>query len=468
MHVVGGDNRRESMMDTRVRLTFLMVVATCTLPARSLAQSVDQVATAPPNIVPANYDSVPVGPFGGLEGSAYAARVGDPSAAWFNPAGLTRQSTAQISGSAGVYQHTSVSPQALPNRGGSAQQLPNFVGLSVPIHGGLTAGVALVTTNAWSQETDAELITSSPASQARFAYSADSEYSRRVAAIGVGYHGSGAWRVGGGFAFSLMDLRLVQSASDRVADGSGLRTLLVTARATGSAVQLRTQAGVQYDTPRFRFGAAVRSPGLTMLGSGVVTLDGTLNAGASSLGASVFDPDARLEYHVPWEIHGGAAYVHDRVELELDVQGYTSIAAYSLLSTVQPTLIYASAGAGTPPTVLSRPFGGLVSASEGVVNAAFGGHVRVMSSRDVRVHGGFATSRSPVGAADQLFNKIDLSSWTVGVSGTWAKFQFSGGFNHRAGTANDVLRRNLLNGNPLQTDIDVRVTGFIYSIAYLF
>ena len=454
-------------MGTRARLAFLVLV-TCALPARSLAQSVDQVATAPPNIVLANYDSVPVGPFGGLEGSAYAARVGDPSAAWFNPAGLSRQSTAQISGSAGVYQRTSVSPQALPNTGGSVQQLPNFVGFTVHIRGGLTAGVALVTTNSWSQETDAELITSRPASQERFAYSADSEYSRRVAAVGVGYHGSGAWRVGGGFAFSMMDLRLVQSVSDRVADASGLSTLLVTARATGSAVQLRTQAGVQYDTPRFRFGAAVRTPGLTMFGSGAVTLDGTLNAGAASLGASVFDPDARLEYHLPWEIQGGAAYVHDRVELELDVQGYTSIAAYSLLSTTQPTLIYASAGAGTPPTVLSRPFGGLTSASDGVVNAAVGGHVRVMSGRDLRVHGGFATSRSPVGAADQVFNKVDLSSWTVGVSGTLAKFQFSAGFNHRAGTANDVLVRNLLNGDPLHTNVDVRTTGFIYSIAYQF
>jgi hypothetical protein len=57
------------------------------------------------------------------------------------------------------------------------------------------------------------------------------------------------------------------------------------------------------------------------------------------------------------------------------------------------------------------------------------------------------------GPADQVFNKVDFSSWTVGVSGTWAMFQFSGGFNRRAGTANDVLRWNLLNGDPLYTNI---------------
>lgn len=404
----------------------------------------------------------------GFEGSAYVARAADPSAAWFNPAGLSRQTSAQISGSAGVYQRTSVSPQAAPNSGGSVQQLPNFVGLTFNVRGGLTAGAALLTTNAWTQETDLESIASVPNGQERVAYSADSEFVRRVTAIGVGYHGGGAWRVGGGFAFSMMDLRLVQSISDRIADATGLRTLLVTARASGSALQLRTQAGVQYDTPQLRFGGAIRTPGLTIHRGGTVTLDGALDAGRSSLGASVFDANARLEYRLPWEVQGGAAYVRDRAELEVDVRGYTSISAYSLLATDQPTLIYGDTGAGSPPSVISRPFGGLTSASDGVVNVALGGHVRVTRDRDVRVHGGFATSRSPVGAADQVFNKVDTSSWTVGVSGTLAKFQFAAGFNRCAGTANDVLVRNLLNGDKLQTDIDVRTVGFIYSIAYQF
>ena len=123
------------------------------------AQSVDQVATVPPNVVLSNYDNVPVGPFGGLEGSAYVARVGDPSAAWFNPAGLSRQTGVQISGSAGVYQWTAVSPQALPNSGGSRRQLPSVVGFTAHVRGGLTAGAAFMTTNSWTQEVDSELIT---------------------------------------------------------------------------------------------------------------------------------------------------------------------------------------------------------------------------------------------------------------------------------------------------------------------
>ena len=197
----------------------------------------------------------------------------------------------------------------------------------------------------------------------RFGYSADSDFARRIAAAGVGYKGSPAWRVGAGIAFSLVDLRLVQGISDRIADAAGLQTLLVAGRASGSALQVRAQGGVQYDTPHIRYGAPITTPGLTIRRERTVTLDGTLDLGPASLGATLFDGNARFEYRLPWELLGGVAYVRDRVEVEVDVQGYTSIAAYSLLATDQPTLIYGDMGIGGPASVISRPFDGLTSAS---------------------------------------------------------------------------------------------------------
>jgi len=444
-----------------------VVAAACLLASPAFAQ-IEQVTTPPPNLVLSNYDSVPVGPFGGLEGAAYSARVGDPSAAWFNPAGLARQSTAQISGSAGVYEHTSVTPQSLANRGGSFQQLPNFVGFTFSPKPRITVGAAFLTTNAWNQETDAELISTVPSGQQRFAYSADSDFQRRVLAFGAGYHGDGPWRFGGGLAFSLMSLRLVQSVSDRIADSTTLRSLLVTSRVSGSDLELRSQAGVQYDTAHWRFGGAFRTPGLTFYHSGSVTFEGVLDAGASSLGASIFDPDAAFEYHLPWEFQGGAAWVHDRVELELDLQAYTPISAYSLISSDQPTRVYVDAGGNQPPTVMSQPFGGLTSASDGVVNVSAGGHVRLLKDRDIRLHAGVGNNRSPVADADVVFNKVDLLTWTLGLSGSLGKFQFSAGFNHQSGTANDIALRNLLNGQTVHSAMDVNMSGFIYALAYQF
>src|SRR6187549_832984 len=133
-----------------------VVMAIGLLPTAAWAQE-SAITTAPPNLVISNYNSTSVGPYGGLEGTAYVARIGDPSAAWFNPAGLAREATPQISGSAGVYQRTLVAPRALPNQGGSVQQLPNFVGFTFVPREHLTVGAALLSTNAWDQETDSEL-----------------------------------------------------------------------------------------------------------------------------------------------------------------------------------------------------------------------------------------------------------------------------------------------------------------------
>src|SRR5262245_66613919 len=118
-------------------LSIFLMIAGCLVSTTVWAQE-ELVTTPPPNLVIANYNSTPVGPYGGLEGTAYVARIDDPAAAWFNPAGLARQASPQISGSAGVYQRTLVAPRALTNRGGSSQQLPTFGGFTFVPRAGLT------------------------------------------------------------------------------------------------------------------------------------------------------------------------------------------------------------------------------------------------------------------------------------------------------------------------------------------
>ena len=75
-------------------------------------------------------------------------------------------------------------------------------------------------------------------------------------------------------------------------------------------------------------------------------------------------------------------------------------------------------------SVISRPFGGLTSASDGIVNVTIGATSDPSRARPPRPRG-FATSRSPVGTADQVFNKVDLSSWTSASAEQWAKLQFA-------------------------------------------
>ena len=86
----------------------------------------------------------------------------------------------------------------------------------------------------------------------------------------------------------------------------------------------------------------------------------------------------------------------------------------------------------------------------------------------MRVHAGVGSNRSPVAAEDTIFNTVDLLTWTIGVSGSLSKFQFSVGFNDQSGASNDITVRNLLNGRVVQTPMDVKMGGFIYSLAYQF
>jgi hypothetical protein len=147
---------------------------------------------------------------------------------------------------------------------------------------------------------------------------------------------------------------------------------------------------------------------------------------------------------------------------------FSPIAKYALVSTASPAVIYSDVGGGQPPTVTSQPFGGLMSHSDGVVDVTAGGHVKLMESRDMRVHLGVANNRSPVASDDQIFNRIDLVTWTVGVSGSLGKFQFAAGFNHQSGSQDGVNLRNLLNGQAVTTTVNASMTGFIYSLAYQF
>ena len=151
-----------------------------------------------------------------------------------------------------------------------------------------------------------------------------------------------------------------------------------------------------------------------------------------------------------------------------NLQAFSSIDAYPLISTDSPTLIYGDAGANQPPAVISRPFPSLTSASDGVVNVSTGGHLRLFANRDMRIHAGVGNNQSPVAAADTVFSHVDLLTWTLGVSGSLGRFQFSAGFNRQSGTTSDITLRNLLNGQVVESTMDVSMGGFIYSLAYQF
>jgi hypothetical protein len=304
--------------------------------------------------------------------------------------------------------------------------------------------------------------------QERYSYSADSQLTRRVAALSAGYSRGGAWRFGGGLAISFSDLREVQTVTDRETDPSVLRSLLVSSRLGGSALQMRPVLGAQIDlSPTWQAGVMFRAPGFTIRRTGTAILEGTVGSESGSLGASFFDPDARFDQKLPSELHTGLAYLGERFQVEFDVQAYTSIDGYAMFSSEEPVLAYADRP-GLTPTVTSTAFPGVISASRGFANVAVGGHYLLSPSRSMRVHFGVASDLSPVADSDQIYAQANLVSWTVGLSGSVARFTFSGGIDFRSGSADNIILRNVIDSGTVATDIDIRTIGLIYALAYRF
>ena len=446
----------------------LVAILLCFAPGFALAQT-DVVTTLPPNIVVPNYAGVPAGPYGGLEASAYVARANDPSAAWFNPAGLSRSTGAEITGSAGLYQLTSVSPNALPNSGGSVHQVPNLVGFTFK-SGKLAMGAAFLTTLSWQQETDSQLVRTDPSQNPdRIAYSANSSLSQQVAAFSAGYDNGKRWRLGGGIAISYTGLDMAETVSERIGTPTGLQTLLVGSHASGSTVQVRPLIGVQIEpTAKIRIGGLMRTSGFSVIRSGSATLDGTVDRGAASIGSSLFDASADFEYKQPFEVAGGVAYVTPRAEIEADVLAYSSIAPYSMFASSQPFVVYADSGSGTSPSVTKYPFGGLTSASRAMANVSVGGHVQPWRNHRVLVHFGIASDLSPVAPEDQVFDRVNFTAWTLGLSGAIGKLTYAAGVNYRGGTSDAIVVRNVLTAQPVETSAHITTIGMIYSLAYQF
>jgi hypothetical protein len=445
-----------------------MAASIVAVSTRGMAQE-GPITAPPPNIIVPNYNGIPSGPLGGLEGSSYIARAADTSAPWFNPAGLSQAGT-QLSGSVGNYQFTTVTPRRLPNNGGSTQHLPNLVGATGKFKG-FTLGFSLVTTVSWSSGLDTVYtLTNADGNPERFAYSADSALSQRVTAGAIGYDLGQRWRVGGGVALTSTSLRSNQIISDRINTPEGIRTLLFASRAGGSIDALRGIFGVQFQpTPAIQIGVVTRTPGIRYGRSGSVSLDSTLDGGGPSIGASIYDGSASFDYKLPYELAGGVAVVGKRAQIEFDVDGYSSINSYALLSSSQSLTIYADPGNGTRGTNTDRPFPPVMTSSRSVTNFTAGGHVLIVQSPlPLTVHGGFGTDFSPVPSDDHaVFDQVDFKVFTAGVSGSLGKFSFAFGANSRRGSSQNLVLQNLV-GTPVQTLLQIKTIGITYSLNYKF
>ena len=225
--------------------------------------------------------------------------------------------------------------------------------------------------------------------------------------------------------------------------------------------------GVQYNLrPAFRVGAVARTPGLLLLKDGAYTQEGLSTFATTKTTASFYEPSGKVTLKVPLELKFGAAWIGRPGQIEVDVLSYLGAGTYTAFQSSQTMRVVTDQGDGHP-SVQELAFVEPVVDSRAVVNVAVGGQLNLAQDGRWRLHGGFATDRSPVGQADTLFNKVNMQVWTVGVSGKTQSLLVSVGVRYEAGWSALTALHRLQTGGEVTTRFKISSLGLVYSVALL-
>jgi len=458
------------MIRRTVMLAALMSGAAATAGAQSAA-AVPPVAQPPVNVMLPNYAGVTVGEIASLEAGAFVVRANDTSSIFYNPAGVINAERTSISGSAGVFQVSSVKARQSPTIGSSFQQIPAMFALVLKDLFGRpdwAGGIAISRVNAWSQSVAAEHTFEAGNTIDRASYTSSASMDGWLANIGVGYRVSDRLRLGGSLDGQLTMTERDQTIGDQYRSGTALETALVAAQGSSWVTHLRLTAGAQYDiTSQFQVGAVLRTAGLGVMSSGSLTLEGVSRAGTTTNTASFFEDEGTVEYRIPFEAKAGAAYSFARGQIEIDLLTHLGAGVYEGVTSARQTTVLTDAGTGliTAQQVPSVPS---VIDSRAVVNIAIGGHYNLTTDRKWVLHGGYATDRSPVGSEDTVFTKVHLQKATLGVSGRTKYVLGSLGLQYASGSSGAIELRQLQGGQRFSTNFDISNSGAVYSLALLF
>jgi hypothetical protein len=456
---------------TRVSAWRTLVVLALAVLGTTHAAAQVPVVVSPPNIIAPNFNGQQPGLKGSLEGGAMVARGDDASATWYNPAGLSRVETTIMSASGGAAQWLWVSPNAFPTNAGSTSHVPAQVGIAwrEPFdYLNWTAALSFAAVNSWEHDLSSELQLGTATAPERFAYAASSSYTRYVGSVGAGYSPDQKLRLGGSLDIELTRLRQAQSVNDRILLSPTATSLLVASHSKADFTHLRASFGMQYDISKtLRFGAVVKTPGIRLTHSGSAGFDATLDKGGARANLSFYDPRPELQLKTPFEFVAGVAYVLDRATIEGDVRITQGSGTYDFFTTTK-TLTGIVTPAGGVPKGAESAFRSYRVDSRGVVDVRFGGHYVLTPRGQVTVHGGFATANSPVGASDEVFQKVNLRRLTAGLSCQSAHFTFAGGLDYQNGTSPLYDVYVAQGGQVIKTTVNVKGFGLLYSFGLRF
>jgi hypothetical protein len=431
----------------------------------------------PPSVILPNYDRSLIGQIPGLEAGAFVARTNDPSANWYNPAGLIHSKKTTVNTSSSAYGWTalkaSISSANTDTTIGAinGSDVPGFFGVVVgsPVFetNQVRAGFAISRELTWSPALQTQVVTDlGGGSSNQVNYSVRDNFNQYVPSVSLAYSPTEVLRVGAG--------ALVSSTSYQGNDSVATQQLTPTSQSSASRnshinannVNLRFTAGGQYDiTENWKIGLILRSPSLNLWGSTTSSYESLTAGSGQTTSTTFFDNNGVFRYNESFQANVGIAYQADEFEIEGDVRYHAPVGTYTLLSSNRS--IVTTSNTGGAPTQISQSFTEITNAFKSVVNFAIGGKYKL--STPVGIHAGFFTSNSPVqNLSGAAFRQVDIYGITAGASVVIDNFSGSLGGAYEWGTSDPYTVTTSSTGSPIQSDVSITSLKILYSISFKF
>jgi hypothetical protein len=444
------------------------------LPAAAAAQL---PVPLPKSLVFPNYDNVLLGKDQALEGGAYIARAGDASANFYNPAGLVQAEKTSLNASSTGWVRTKLTSEALNTSVTSSKidNVPGYLGavLEVPwvSSRNIRMGLSLTRQVAWAPGSiDISNTETTVEGLDRVTYSTSAGFTTQLYQVAVAFSPieSRAFRIGVSAGVADTSYSNSGTLSGLVDVGGGPGQFLTTLRATGDVWDAVFGAGVQWDVVAgLTVGAVVRSKGISIGNSSLVTYESSILTPAANPQTSFFRDDAgQFEYRLPLEASFGVAYRFGGAQIEADLRFHDATDPYDFYRSNVPLQITTGSGTGAGTSVSPVPLNPIRYSSRRVYNYSIGGNYAL--GRNATLHAGFYSSYSPV--ADETnspFRKADLYGATGGVDFQFEHFGASIGAGYQWGKSAPTPLQ-LGNQQLAGSGITLQAISILYAISYQF
>lgn len=428
----------------------------------------------PPGIVLPNYDRTLVGQIESLEAGAYIARTHNPSANWYNPAGLARARGVELATSSSAYDWTSVKAQGggVESSSKFGTRVPGFLGAAfkAPLldPDRFQMGLSLSQELSWNTNLQNQFTTTpQTGTTERFTYQVRDHFGSVLPSLAVAYDAKETLRLGAGFALSFLTYQTNDDTSDEVLSAASLSSFSQNSYIDAGTTILRFVAGLQADlSDRWKLGLLARSPGLRLGGTAWFSTETKTSAPGSQSSTSFYDEAATFRHGLPFQADIGVAYVAERFELEVDLRYHAATGPYDVFESDNPQITNAQVGAAAPATTV-QTFSPITNEFRDVVNYSIGGRYTLSSS--FSLHGGFYTSLSPMrDPTSDVFRKVDLYGVTAGLSIRIDQFSGSFGVSVETGKSDPYDVTNQIFATPVQTEVSVSSLRIFYALAFEF